>query len=78
MEETPFLILLSVVMLVGSYLAGSIPLVMTMSEVRINQAILNYLSVIGEVATVNLFVARMLDARMLLCVLFNLVRSLRR
>uniref|UniRef100_A0A0A9XJ61 Zinc transporter ZIP9 n=1 Tax=Lygus hesperus TaxID=30085 RepID=A0A0A9XJ61_LYGHE len=35
MEETTFLILLSIVMLVGSYLAGSIPLVMTMSEAKL-------------------------------------------
>ena len=35
MEESTFLILLSLVMLVGSYLAGLIPLVMAMSEVRL-------------------------------------------
>lgn len=34
-EETIILILLVVVMLVGSYLAGSIPLVMKLSEVCI-------------------------------------------
>jgi len=34
-EETIILILLVVVMLVGSYLSGSIPLVMRLSEVRI-------------------------------------------
>lgn len=32
-EETIILVLLVVVMLVGSYLAGSIPLVMKLSEV---------------------------------------------
>uniref|UniRef100_A0A1B6CGJ2 Zinc transporter ZIP9 n=2 Tax=Clastoptera arizonana TaxID=38151 RepID=A0A1B6CGJ2_9HEMI len=35
MEEAAFLVLLSLVMLVGSYLAGSIPLVMTMSEAKL-------------------------------------------
>ncbi|CAB0012355.1 unnamed protein product [Nesidiocoris tenuis] len=35
MEETLFLVLLSIVMLVGSYMAGSIPLVMTMSEAKL-------------------------------------------
>lgn len=34
MEESTFLILLSLVMLIGSYLAGFIPLVMTMSEAK--------------------------------------------
>lgn len=35
MDETVVLILLTVVMLVGSYLAGSIPLVVTMSEEKL-------------------------------------------
>ncbi|KAL1128918.1 hypothetical protein AAG570_013452 [Ranatra chinensis] len=35
MEETTVLILLSIVMLVGSYLSGSIPLVMAMSEAKL-------------------------------------------
>lgn len=35
MEETTFLILLSLVMLIGSYVSGSIPLVMSLSEVRL-------------------------------------------
>lgn len=34
MEESTFLLLLSLVMLIGSYLAGFIPLVMTMSEAK--------------------------------------------
>jgi len=33
MDETTMLVLLALVMLIGSYLAGSIPLVMSMSEV---------------------------------------------
>uniref|UniRef100_A0A1B6MDP4 Zinc transporter ZIP9 n=1 Tax=Graphocephala atropunctata TaxID=36148 RepID=A0A1B6MDP4_9HEMI len=35
MEETTFLILLSIVMLIGSYFAGSIPLVMSLSEAKL-------------------------------------------
>ncbi|XP_046660351.1 zinc transporter ZIP9 isoform X2 [Homalodisca vitripennis] len=35
MEETTFLILLSLVMLIGSYFAGSIPLVMSLSEAKL-------------------------------------------
>lgn len=36
MEETTVLILLAVVMLIGSYLTGSIPLVVNLSEVKWN------------------------------------------
>lgn len=43
MEEAAFLIVLSIVMLVGSYLAGSIPLVMSMSEVS-NLGLFNYVN----------------------------------
>ncbi|XP_054288612.1 zinc transporter ZIP9-like [Macrosteles quadrilineatus] len=36
MDETPFLVLLAFVMLAGSYFAGSIPLVMTLSEAKLH------------------------------------------
>ena len=51
MEETLVLVLLAVVMLVGSYLAGSIPLNVNMSEVR-NFLFANF-SIMSVVALVS-------------------------
>ena len=42
MDETWTLILLSLAMLVGCYLAGSIPLAMSLSEVKCWTALLEY------------------------------------
>lgn len=38
MSDATILIFLSVVMLVGSYIAGSVPLIMTLSEVSLSHS----------------------------------------